>query len=82
MTANAPTITQRNDLDFGMDGDTPRYWFGGDAFKTRLFDAMSTLFPEGEKFLFSACAITVTRSPIPCCCRKSRISCGRKARMA
>jgi len=65
MTANAPTHhpAQRSGLRSG--GDTPRYWFGGDAFKTRLFDAMSTLFPEGEKFLFSACAITVTRSPLP-----------------
>lgn len=34
--------------------DVPRWWFGGDAFKTRFFDAMSLLFPEGEKF-FIAC---------------------------
>lgn len=45
-----PDITPRVDLDFGLDGDIPRYWFDGDVFKTRLFDAMSTLFPEGEKF--------------------------------
>lgn len=50
MAANAPEITPRNNLEFGLDGDIPRYWFGGDPFKTRLFDAMSTLFPEGEKF--------------------------------
>ncbi|MDN5874015.1 MAG: metal-dependent hydrolase, partial [Sinobacteraceae bacterium] len=34
--------------------DIPTYWLDGDGFKTRFFDAMSTLFPEGEKF-FIAC---------------------------
>ena len=43
-------IVQRKGPDFGLDGDIPRWWFGGDAFKTRFFDAMSLLFPEGEKF--------------------------------
>lgn len=43
-------IVPRKGPDFGLDGDIPRHWFGGDAFKTRFFDAMSLLFPEGEKF--------------------------------
>ena len=43
-------IVPREGLDFGLDGDIPTYWMGGDAFKTRFFDAMSTLFPMGEKF--------------------------------
>lgn len=47
-------ITVRESLDFDLDGDIPRHWFGGDPFKTRFFDAMSTLFPEGERF-FIAC---------------------------
>ena len=47
-------ITVREGLDFDLDGDIPRHWFGGDAFKTRFFDAMSVLFPEGERF-FIAC---------------------------
>ncbi len=46
-------IVPREKLDFGLDGDIPKYWFGGDAFKTRFFDAMSTLFPEGERFFIS-----------------------------
>lgn len=46
-------IVPREKLDFGLDGDIPRYWFGGDPFKTRFFDAMSTIFPEGERFFIS-----------------------------
>jgi predicted metal-dependent hydrolase len=47
-------IVPRHNLDFGLDGDIPRFWFDNDPFKSRFFDAMSTLFPEGEKF-FIAC---------------------------
>jgi predicted metal-dependent hydrolase len=44
-------IVPRERLDFNLsDKDIPKYWFGGDAFKTRLFDAMSIIFPPGEKF--------------------------------
>lgn len=43
-------IIPRKGPDFGLEGDIPKYWFGGDAFRTRFFDAMSLLFPEGEKF--------------------------------
>ncbi|MBV8063274.1 MAG: metal-dependent hydrolase [Nevskia sp.] len=48
-----PTIVPRQDLDFDLDGDIPRFWFAGDAFKTRLFDAFSVLFPEGERFFIN-----------------------------
>ncbi len=44
------TIVPREKLDFDLEGDIPKYWFGGDPFKTRFFDAMSTIFPEGERF--------------------------------
>jgi predicted metal-dependent hydrolase len=44
----------REHLDFGLDGDIPKYWLDGDAFKTRFFDAMSTLFPQGEKFFITS----------------------------
>ena len=51
----ANTIVPRQGPDFGFDrDDIPRHWLGGDAFKSRFFDAMSLLFPEGEKF-FIAC---------------------------
>ncbi len=46
-------ITPREKLAFDLQGDLPKYWFGGDAFKTRLFDAMSTIFPEGERYFIS-----------------------------
>jgi len=47
-------IVPRKGPDFGLDGDIPKYWLDGDPFKSRFFDAMSLLFPEGEKF-FIAC---------------------------
>lgn len=44
-------IVPRRDLDFHLrEDDIPRHWFGGDPFKTRFFDALSMLFPEGERF--------------------------------
>ncbi|SRR5690554_4758585 len=45
------TIVPRKDLDFRLDSeDIPRHWLEGDPFKTRFFDAMSLLFPYGERF--------------------------------
>jgi predicted metal-dependent hydrolase len=52
MSTHQP-IVPREKLDFGLDGDIPQYWFGGDAFKSRFFDAMSTIFPEGERYFIS-----------------------------
>jgi hypothetical protein len=46
-------IVPREKLDFDLKGDIPKYWCGGDIFKSRYFDAMSTLFPEGERFFIS-----------------------------
>jgi predicted metal-dependent hydrolase len=43
-------IIPREKLDFDLGGDIPKYWFGGDVFKSRFFDALSTIFPEGERF--------------------------------
>jgi predicted metal-dependent hydrolase len=44
----------RQDLDFGIDQDMPRHWFGNDPFKTRVFDAMTLIFPEGEKYFIQS----------------------------
>lgn len=53
LDADTQRIIPRKGPDLGLDGDIPRYWFGGDPFKSRFFDAMSLLFPEGEKFFIS-----------------------------
>jgi predicted metal-dependent hydrolase len=50
MSEKAVTIVPRKSPDFGLEGDIPKYWLDNDPFKTRFFDAMSLLFPEGEKF--------------------------------
>ena len=47
-------ITPRESLDFRLDEDIPRHWMEGDPFKTRFFDAMSTLFPVGERFFITS----------------------------
>lgn len=46
-------IIPREKLDFGFDGDIPKYWFGGQAFQSRFFDALSVIFPPGEKFFMT-----------------------------
>ena len=46
-------IIPREKLNFGLDGDIPKYWFGGDPFKTRFWDALSIIFPPGEKFFMT-----------------------------
>ncbi len=42
-----PTV--RKNLDFKLN-EIPRFWFGGDPFRTRLFDALSLTFPDGERY--------------------------------
>ncbi len=51
--SSSPSIIPREKLDFGLQGDIPRFWFGGDPFKTRFVDAMSTIFPEGERYFIT-----------------------------
>ena len=42
------TIKPR-DLRFGLEAELARDWLGGDWFRTAFFNAMSILFPNGEK---------------------------------
>ena len=51
--SSSPAIVPREKLDFHLDGDIPRFWMDNDPFKTRFFDALSTLFPVGEKFFIT-----------------------------
>ena len=48
-----PPIVPREKLNFGLDGDVPRFWLNNDPFKSRFFDALSTLFPVGERFFIT-----------------------------
>jgi predicted metal-dependent hydrolase len=41
-------------LDFDLPDPLPRHWHGGDAFRSHLFDAMSVLFPDGERFFIDS----------------------------
>jgi predicted metal-dependent hydrolase len=47
-------IQAREKLDFQLDSGIPRFWNGGDPFKTRFFDAMSLTFPIGERYFISS----------------------------
>lgn len=43
----------RTKLDFKLD-EVPRFWFGGDPFRTRMFDALSLTFPDGERYFIES----------------------------
>lgn len=47
----APIV--RTNLDFKL-ADVPRYWFAGDPFLTRMFDALSLTFPDGERYFIQS----------------------------
>ncbi len=56
MTAVTPddlTISPRR-IEFELPDPLPRYWHGGDPFKTHFFNAMSLLFPDGERFFIDS----------------------------
>jgi hypothetical protein len=51
----AHPIVPREKLQFGLDADDiPKYWMGGDPFKSRFWDALSIIFPPGEKYFMTS----------------------------
>jgi len=53
MVTAAPHIVPRP-LRLSLDGSTPRYWLGGDGVSTQVFNALSIVFPRGEKMFVDA----------------------------
>ena len=43
----------RKNLNFKLN-EIPRFWFGNDPFKTRMFDALSLTFPDGERYFIES----------------------------
>ncbi|MBM4204256.1 MAG: metal-dependent hydrolase [Gammaproteobacteria bacterium] len=51
-----PPITVRR-IAIQPSAATPKYWFGGLPFETHFFNALSTTFPEGERFFIQSVRI-------------------------
>ena len=47
------TPVVRRHLDFKLD-QIPRFWFNNDPFRSRMFDALSLTFPEGERYFIQS----------------------------
>lgn len=43
----------RKNLDFSLN-NIGRHWFGNDPFKSRFFDSVSLLFPDGERYFIES----------------------------
>ncbi len=50
----APFKARQINLEFGQ---IKQYWFDDDPFKSRFFDALSTLFPDGERFFIETARV-------------------------
>ena len=49
VTNHLPLPIVRKDLNFRLE-EVPRFWFDNDPFRTRIFDALSLTFPDGERY--------------------------------
>lgn len=49
---NVDPVVRKN-LDFSLD-KIGRHWFGNDPFKSRFFDSVSLLFPDGERYFIES----------------------------
>jgi len=49
-----PSPIRVRKLAQGPNAATPRYWFADDPFLTHFFNAISSMFPEGERFFIRA----------------------------
>ena len=49
-----PSPIRARKFEAGPDAATPRYWFDDDPFMTHFFNAISSMFPEGERFFIRA----------------------------
>src|SRR5574343_630831 len=43
----------RTEFDFKLD-QVPRFWMNNDPFLTRVFDALSLTFPDGERYFIQS----------------------------
>lgn len=52
---NNMQIQPRKEVDFELNSESiPKFWYANDPFKTRLWDALSIIFPPGEKFFMTS----------------------------
>lgn len=51
---NAPRTIETRPLRLHLHGATPRHWIVGDPVSTQLFNALSIVFPRGEKMFVEA----------------------------
>lgn len=56
MTSLTPAnlVIRPRRMDFALPDPLPRYWHSNDPFKSHFFNAMSVLFPDGERFFIDS----------------------------